>query len=290
MVHFVLSVLLMGMLPVADSSDMQLATLRSLPIAAPSLVMESSGLERSLDANLSASGVLISDLDSGQEIYGRNVSTERAIASLAKLMTASIIVPNHSLDEVVEVPQDIGMVEGQVAHLKPGEHYTVGTLLSAMLVYSANDAAVTLAMYHSGTVGAFVAAMNARAKELGLHDTSFANPIGLDDPAEYSTPQDLKWLATFALRLQPIADRMAMPTVTIRSLEGNTETLRHTHEMLHQPSSIIMGKTGTTDEAEECLFSVVSLAGRKYMVVLLGSSERYRDMRIVLRALTKLTV
>ncbi len=287
MFPFVLSVLLMGMVPVAGSST---APVRSLPVSAPAVLSVRSETEERLDTLLSASGFLISDLDSGQELYGRDIDAHRAIASLTKLMTAIVIVEGHALDEVVEVPGDIAMVEGQVAHLRPGDHYTVGDLLSAMLVFSANDAAVTLARYHAGSIDAFVRQMNERAGTLGLRNTSFANPVGLDDPLQYSTPQDLKWLATYALRYPAIAKRMGTTSVTVHSREGDAITLHHTHALLGSTSSVIAGKTGTTDEAKQTLVSVVRVAGRTYLVILLGSSERYRDMRIVLSTLAKLAV
>ncbi len=287
MFPFVLSVLLMGMLPVAGSST---APVRSLSVAAPAVLSVRSETEARLDALLSASGFLVSDLDSGQELYGRDIDAHRAIASLTKLMTAIVIVERHSLDEVVEIPGDVAMVEGQVARLRAGDHYTVGDLLSAMLVFSANDAAMTLATYDAGSVDAFVKQMNDRAITLGLRNTAFANPIGLDDPRQYSTPQDLKWLATYALRYPAIVERMGTPLVTVRSREGDAITLHHTHALLGSTSSVIAGKTGTTDEAKQTLVSVVRVAGRKYLVILLGSSERYRDMRIVLNTLAKLAV
>jgi D-alanyl-D-alanine carboxypeptidase len=284
----VLSVLLMGMVPVLGSTLPELVPLADLSIASPSPFVPGSAQVPTLGKRVSASGVLVLDLQSSQQLYGRNADMRRPLASLTKLMTALLIAENHSMDEVVTVPKTINKVEGSKAPLVPGERYTVGDLLSAMLMVSANDAAEALALYHSGTEAAFVAAMNARAQELGLHDTSFANPIGLDDPAQWSTPRDIAWLALFDYRNAAIRSRMSMKQTVIRDADGGLLPLLHTHELLRQDPAVLAGKTGTTGDARECLLSVVREGGREYMVVLLGSRERYIDMRSLLRTLALL--
>jgi len=194
------------------------------------------------------------------------------------------------MDEVVHVPKDIGKVEGSVAHLRPGGSYTVGNLLTALIVASANDAAATLAQFHSGSVDAFVVQMNERAEELGLRDTLFATPDGMDRLNQWSTAQDVSWLAQFVLRHPEIRSRMSMPQATIEDVAGRQQSLENTHQLLHDPGPVIAGKTGTTGEAGPCRLSIVQEGRREYVVVLLGSSGRYADMRMVLRALATLIV
>jgi D-alanyl-D-alanine carboxypeptidase len=208
------------------------------------------------------------------------------MASLTKLMTALLIVENHELDEWVTVPDDIAQVDGNHVSLRAGDQFTVGDLLSALLIPSANDAAVTLAQYHSGSVETFVTEMNDRARQLGLHDTQYANPSGMDHLNQYSTPQDVAWLARFVLGKPEIAQRMATAGASIRSRQGREITLFHTHAFLHQAGSpVVAGKTGTTVGAGECLVSVVDDGQRQYLVVVLRSADRFEDLRRILRAL-----
>lgn len=274
-----LSVLLFGVVPIWGLQTPDTAIL-SIPVARPALVQaaETDDLSR----RVSACGALIVDLDSGQTVFARSVEEARPMASLTKLMTALIIVENHAMDEQVKIPPAAAEVGGNVARLPVGETFTVGDLLSALLVPSANDAAVALALYHSGSTDAFAEEMNERAKVLGLQQTTYANPSGLDDSGQHSSPRDIAWLTMFVLRSPEIASRMGERGSSIRSLEGTILYLTHTHALLHADSGVVAGKTGTTDGAGQCLLSVIDVNGRRYLVVLLHSPDRYRDMRTVL--------
>jgi D-alanyl-D-alanine carboxypeptidase len=280
---------MMGMIPVWGLPSPQ--PLAASLTVAPPVVSSENGSARQLqfDHPMTASGIEIMDLESAQVLYSRNAEVSRPMASLTKLMTALIILENHSLDETVKVPLDVANIPGNdTDHLPAGNTFTVGDLLSAMLIISSNDAAVTLARYDSGTVAAFAEKMNARAKELGLTHTSYANPVGFDAPTQESTPQDLAWLALYVFRQPEIARRMSTPDTSITSLEGRTVNLSHTNELLHEDSFVIAGKTGTTDDAGQCLLSIVSEKGHDYVVVLLHSRDRYRDMHVILPALEAL--
>lgn len=256
-----------------------------LPSIPSQIVVAPPAIELRVASRLSASGVIIMDAQSGQRVYGRQFDVPRPMASLTKLMTAIIIVENHELSEVVRIPQGIDSSHSSV-HLPAGEQFTLGDVLSAMLIPSANDAAVALAVHHSGSVEAFVVEMNARALSLGLGQTSFTNPAGLDAPLQYSTPQDIAWLTMAALRHPSIQKRLGMRGVHIASLQGTEVSLTHTHALLHTSGPVKAGKTGTTLGANECLMSVVQESGHRYIVVLLDSLQRYRDMSTILAALS----
>lgn len=284
MVHPLLTAIFLGLFPAGGMSSVESLALSQVAIAPPvhPFVVEES---------LSASGVLVVDLETGQNMYSLDARVQRPMASLTKLMTAILIVENHDLSEIVTVPANAENVAGNRVYLSAGKKYYLSGLLSALLINSANDAAITLAQYHSGSVQEFVADMNKRALQLGLKGTSFTNPIGLDNPSHWSTPQDIAWLTTYALSKPEIAARMSKVGDVVASLDG-TETLRlyHTHTLMHVRSEtdhpeVIAGKTGTTGDAGECLVSVVREKGHKYLVVLLGSSQRYKDMDIILRSM-----
>ncbi len=284
----VLSVLLMGMVPVMEVPGTEAA--QHLSVAAPSPIPGDALSRTGFGRSMTASGVVVLDLQSGQELYARNGALRRPMGSLTKLMTALLIVENHRLDEEATVPRGIGSVQGTVANLPPGERFTVGDLLSALLLASANDAAKTLAVFDGGTEAEFVRKMNARADALGLQNTSFANAAGLDAPGQYSTPRDLAWLTLAVLRQPAIRERMGLKETAITSLNGRVIKLSHTHALLHEDPLVIAGKTGTTVAAKQCLLSVVREGDREYVVVLLGSRERYADMRSFLHTLTALFV
>lgn len=252
-------------------------TLQGLTIAPPAEVLE-------LTEPLSASGIVVIDSKTGEPIFGQHRTTRRSIGSLTKLMTALLIVENHSMTEWVQVPVSAEKIGGTTARLRAGQEYTVGDLLSALLIPSANDAAETLAVFHSGTADAFVVEMNERAKSLGLKDTQYKNPAGMDDTEQWSTPQDLAWLTAYILKKPEIRERMSQRSAVITSKNGHTTNLTHTHTLLRENSPVVAGKTGTTPMARECLVSVVSQNGREYIVVLLKSLGRYSDMNAILRA------
>lgn len=273
-----LSVLLLGVIPLGNAAARH-SLLERIAVAPPASSL-------SLTSHISASGAIVLDAKSGQVIYSRQANVERSMASITKLMTALIIVENHELDEIVTIPEGVEEIIGNKVYLSPGERYTVGDLLSAALIASANDAANVLAQYHSGSVTAFVSEMNERAEQLGLNNTSFADPIGLDHIQQYSTPRDIAWLTKFVYEKPAVAERMGRRWQRIVSLGGEDKTLNHTHALMHQSDQIIAGKTGTTDQARQCLVSIVEHEGRQFIVVLFYSGERYADMQAILEALS----
>lgn len=282
----VLSALLIGMVPVWNGGNTYAAALLPPPSVSPPAGVVRALSEIDKEQRLSASGILVIDAQSGQQLYGRNARVTRPMASLTKLMTALLIIENHALDEWVTVPSSVSDVPGSRAYLEPGSRFLVKDLLKALLIMSANDAAVTLAQYDSGSVEAFVEKMNERAKELGLKDTVYSNPTGLDAFSQHSTPQDLAWLTMYVTRNEDLRDLMGMRGAVIVSADGKETQLYHTHALLHDNAEVIAGKTGTTDGAGECLVTLIQHAQKTYLVVLLRSSHRYDDMRAILKLLT----
>ncbi len=280
MYRSLLTALLLGMFPSMNGMATDAAALQRVVVEPPSELL-------SIDEHLSASGVIIYDAGTGQKLFSKDAKVQRPMASLTKLMTAVLIAENHAMGERVTIPKNVTDVAGNIAYLPPGTTFTVGDLLSALLINSANDAATTLAQYHSGSVPAFVAAMNERALALGMTATSFRNPAGLDNPAQWSTPQDIAWLTMFALGNPIIADRLSSAGGRIVSLQGDTIQLYHTHALMHEAGPVTAGKTGTTNEAGQCLMSVVDEGGKTYVVVLLNSNQRYKDMQTILDVINR---
>jgi D-alanyl-D-alanine carboxypeptidase (penicillin-binding protein 5/6) len=287
MIGPLLSVLLLGTVPVWGIGDSGVPAAHDLRVAPPLASDLAVSVPRSLAGALSASGVVIIDLDSGQTVYADRPLERRPMASLTKLMTALIIVENHGLDERVRITPAVGAIHDNTVGLQVGDRYVLGDLLSAMIVHSANDAAVALAVHDAGSEAAFVEKMNARAAALGLAGTAYKNVMGFDEEGQHSTPRDIGILSAFVLRFPAIADRMAMNGGSITSASGTVLAFIHTHQLLRQQNAITAGKTGTTDEARQCLLSVFVEDDRRYAAVLLHSDDRYGDMRRILSAFAR---
>jgi D-alanyl-D-alanine carboxypeptidase len=154
---------------------------------------------------VSAEAAVLADLDSGAVIYALNESKRMLIASTTKIMTALVALERCGLRDEVEIKREWTLTEGSSMHLRAGERRTVEELLYGLLLVSGNDAARALACHCAGGEEAFAALMNARARELGMADTSFSNPHGLDQEGHYSTASDMAKLARAAMKNPELA-------------------------------------------------------------------------------------
>ena len=234
---------------------------------------------------IEARSVYAMDLASGTPLFVRDIFTRRHIASIAKLVTAMVILDAHKLDEKTTVSQNAATQEGSSMKLKRGEQITVENLLTGMLVNSGNDAAVALAELDAGNESHFVEKMNEKAQALGLKDTHFSNAKGFDEPANYSTAFDTMIFARAALTYPFIKKTAATKTGDVASVDGKTHhRLESTNELLEHSSFHVIGlKTGHTPEAGE---SFVSLAltsdGHEILSVMLDSPNRFKETKILL--------
>ncbi len=149
---------------------------------------------------IGAKGIIATDLKTGTTLFEKNPDQRLKIASITKLMTLLIILEENQLDEVVTISGNADSAPGSTMFLKRGEQITVENLIYGALINSANDAAVALAEHNANSVDAFVIKMNNKAKDLGLSNSHFSNPVGLDDSANYSSARDIANLGTFLYR------------------------------------------------------------------------------------------
>lgn len=226
---------------------------------------------RSSETPISAESYLLYDLGSGRTLFAHNSSEARPPASLTKLMTALLVLEKNELDALMTVqPED--MAEGATMGLVAGDTVSVTDLLWGLLLPSGNDAASVLARHVSGTIADFVVRMNARAQELGLQQTRFVNPHGLDADGHVSSAQDLLVL-TRELWSYPLFRSM----VGTARVEWNNRELYTTNEWLNTFDGVTGIKTGTTDKAGENLIASVERDGRTIFLVVMGSANRYQD-------------
>jgi len=225
---------------------------------------------------VTATGVVVLDIDSGVYLYKRNETELLSPASTTKLLTALVALDTYNLDDIVTV-KDIAN-DGQMMGLVPGERITVENLLYGALIHSGNDAAWALAANYPGGEPKFVEAMNAKAKELHLTSSTFTNPVGYDDPAHKMSPIDLALLGEAALNNKVIAKMVAIPAITISDV---THTYFHQLKNVNQLLGKIPGvggiKTGWTEEAGENLITLVERNGHRVITVVLHSQDRFGD-------------
>ena len=222
---------------------------------------------------VTAAAYVVVDGDTGEPLASLNADQPRPVASLTKLMTARLVLDAGRLDHTATVPPlQITGGESQ-AGLEPGDHVSRDELLQAMLVASANDAARTLAVDVAGDERRFVDMMNDEAAAAGLDATRYANPAGLDDPAQHSSAADVARLAR---------DLMQDPTfrriVAAESTTLNGSELPTTNDLLGAYPGANGIKTGTTDEAGWCLAASATRDGQSIVAVVLGApTEQARD-------------
>ncbi len=164
---------------------------------------------------VSASAAVLMDMDSGRVLYERNAGARMLIASTTKILTALVAIRDGNLSDTVKVSREAAYTEGSSMYLKEGEELTLETLLYGLLLCSGNDAAVAVAEHVGGSVEGFVERMNETALELGMEDSSFANPNGLDDEEHYSTAYDMALLARAAMGNETLVRIASTRTATI---------------------------------------------------------------------------
>jgi len=233
---------------------------------------------------LDAKSVLAVDLKNGMLLYERNAYDHLPIASITKLMTLTIILEENKLSDIVTVSKAASKIEGSKIWLAEGEKISVENLMYASIIHSANDAAYALAEYNSdGNVQNFVTKMNQKAKELALHDTNFTNPIGLDEPENYSTAFDLAILGRYAYNKNFIRKAAIMKEMEISSTNGKlTHKLKSTNDLLGSYLKVLGLKTGTTDLAGQCLIAIIENGdGNDILTVVLDSPSRYNETKLL---------
>jgi serine-type D-Ala-D-Ala carboxypeptidase (penicillin-binding protein 5/6) len=220
-----------------------------------------------------AAAYVVLDGDTGEPLASHNADQPRPVASLTKLMTARLVLDAGELEHTATVPpMEIAGDESQ-AGLEPGDQASRGELLQAMLVASANDAARTLAVDVAGDEGRFVSMMNAEAAATGLDATRYANPVGLDDPAQHSSAADVAHLARDLMQDPTFRDIVAAQSTTLNGSELHT-----TNDLLGAYPGADGIKTGHTDEAGWCIAASATRDGRTVVAVVLGApTEQARN-------------
>ncbi|MDF9408584.1 D-alanyl-D-alanine carboxypeptidase [Pelotomaculum isophthalicicum JI] len=230
---------------------------------------------------VTADAAVLIDVETGQIYFAKNHTVRREPASLTKIMTAVIALENGDLNDVVTVGGKAAAVsEGSTIELNKGEKITLGELLKAALVCSANDSTVAIAEHVGGSHDRFIALMNKKAGALGLLGTRFANTNGYHDPNHYTTAYDLAVLTRYALGIPKFNELVQTRETTVRWTEpaDRGEKIGNTNRLLTSGYEGVDGvKTGTTSMAGNCLIASSTRDGRRLIAVALHSDDRYQD-------------
>lgn len=230
---------------------------------------------------LSAQSVIALDLDSDVSLYEKNPDYSLLPASLTKLVTAMVALESYPRDQVFTFSGR--NVEGQKMGLVKGESLTMEDAIKALLVYSANDAAYLLAENYPGGTSEFVSAMNDKAFSLGTVSTRFENPTGFDGGNHKTTARDLVKISKAVLESREIMEIVSRKEVEIVGLSsGKRYLLSNTNKLLAEVDGVLGIKTGWTENARENLITYYNKDGKKILVILLGSQDRFGETKEVL--------
>ncbi|PKG24171.1 D-alanyl-D-alanine carboxypeptidase family protein [Niallia nealsonii] len=229
---------------------------------------------------VSASSAVLMEQDSGRIIYEKDANTQRRIASITKIMTAILAIESGKLKEKVTVSENAVKAEGSSVYLKPGEKIALEDLVYGLMLRSGNDAAVAIAEAVGGSLDGFVYMMNQKAEEIGMANTHFSNPHGLDDHEDhYSTAYDMALLTRYAMNndtYKKIAStktyRQDNPTEAWDRVWKNKNKLLTS---LYEYST--GGKTGYTKRAKRTLVSTAEKDGLSLIAVTLNDPDDWDD-------------
>lgn len=240
---------------------------------------------------ISATGAIIMDADSKVVLYSKNPGLRFSTASTTKIMTALTSLDYFKSSDILTVRKATD--EGSVIGLKPGEQLSFENLLYAMLLPSANDAALAIADNYPQGEQAFIEKMNEKAKSLKLYNTHYADTAGLVDEGDYTTPFDLARLASFAVKNGMFKKIVATEEKTIYDTSGFSYNLSNLNKLLGIDG--VNGiKTGYTEEAGQVLVTSKEEKGKTIIIVVMGSLDRFSDteklLNLVSNNLTYLSI
>ena len=216
---------------------------------------------------------VVIDRNTNTVLYGKNENQKRKMASTTKIMTATIIIENYNLNETIEISKKAAGTGGSRLGLKTGDKITIRDLLYGLMMRSGNDSAVALAEYAGGSIEGFAEKMNKKASDLGLNNTHFETPHGLDSDEHYTTAYELALLSNYALNNKIFAQIVGTKEYTI-TINGYPKQLSNTNELLGNLDGVYGIKTGFTNGANRCLVTACKRNNMDIICVVLGADTK----------------
>ena len=255
-----------------------------LPPAVEAALPPSDGLTAPPPPEVTAQAWILYDDTYGQVLAEHQADQQRAIASTTKIMTALVVLDVADPGEPVEISENATLVGESEVGLTPGEEgWTVWDMLAALLVRSANDAAVALAEHAAGSVEGFADLMNAKAAALGLRNSRFVNPHGLDQQNHYSSARDLLVMALAGMEDERFARLVAIRSTDLPAApDGEPRVVLNSNKLLSEYPGAVGVKTGYTSDAILTLVASAERSGRRLYAVVLGSTAHFADAAALL--------
>ena len=233
---------------------------------------------------ISAKSAVVINGDTGEILYSHNADTRMPMASTTKIMSALLLCElGGDLSRTIVTTPEMVTVEGSSMGLLVGDTVSLRDLLYGMMLPSGNDAANTTAIVIGGSVDAFVGLMNNRAAEMGLHNTHFCTPSGLDADTHYTTAYELALIAREALKNETFAEAVSSKSATLNY--GNPpyrRTLTNHNKLLRMYDDVVGVKTGFTKKSGRCLVSAARKDGKFVIAVTLNDGNDWADHRTLL--------
>lgn len=225
----------------------------------------------------SATSAILMDTDSGRIIYGNNINNVRSVASISKIMTAIVAIESGKLDEIVIVGEEINTAYGSGIYIKVGEELTLRDLVYGLMLRSGNDAALAIANFVGGNVDNFVALMNNYAKTIGMKNTTFNNPSGLDqEKGNYSTAYDMALLTKYAMQNEEFRTIVGTKKYELKT-NLNYYLWNNKNKLLTSYKYATGGKTGFTTKAKRTLVTTASKNNVNLVAVTLNDGNDFED-------------
>ncbi len=236
-------------------------------------LIEEVSTEVSEEPKVYSRSAIVFDRNTKSILYEKDINTKRAMASTTKIMTCIIILENGNLNDTVKISQKSANTGGSRLGLKKNDSITVKDLLYGLMLRSGNDAAVALAEYMSGSIEEFANLMNEKAKTLGLTNTHFVTPHGLDDENHYTTAYELALLTDYALNNSTFSKIVNTKNYTI-TINGYSKALNNTNELLGYLNGVNGVKTGFTGNAGRCLVTSCVRNNFNIITIVLGADTK----------------
>lgn len=225
----------------------------------------------------SATSTILMDMDSGRILYSNNIHTSRSVASISKIMTAIVAIESGKLQEEVIVGEEINKAYGSGIYIRQGEHIKLEDLLYGLMLRSGNDAALAIANYVGGNINNFVEMMNQKSISLGMKNTTFNNPSGLDqEKGNYSTAYDMAILTSYAMKNETYKKIVSTKKHTVKT-DVNYYSWTNKNKLLHSYKYCTGGKTGFTEKARRTLVTTASRDNLNLVVVTLNDGNDFLD-------------
>lgn len=223
--------------------------------------------------NLNSRSCVVIDRLTQTILYGKNQFNKVKMASTTKIMTAIIVIEQSDLSTTVKVSKKAAGTGGSRLGLRAGDKITINDLLYGLMLCSGNDAAVALAECVGGTLKGFSDLMNKKAKEIGLTNTNFESPHGLDSDNHYTTAFELALLSDYALKNKTFFNIVGTKNYTV-TINGYPKTLSNTNELLGNLNGVYGIKTGFTNGANRCLVTACKRNNMDIICIVLGADTK----------------